>query len=377
MKDKNLWLYGIIGFTLLFVASSVIFRVFDVEILPSQFFGALIGVVITAIITVFLLQGQTANEEKRERSIKVFEKKQDVYHEFLESLKEIIRDGEITISAQGKDADLNTNVDELKDLLFQLGYIQMHTSEENTNKVFERVSKIIQLMNDFSSDGKDKQNNLPKFYASLSEQLFGIVSILKNDLYGIETNTIHKEKIKDLLRECDLFIENEQFDKYELQNYFWNELQRQLKQKGYKFETKDFRYDIKEFYAKARNRHRWYGISFEIYNYSNSSDKVFFEIGIENSYYYGFRNKSESSDFKTELRKALQEVLPGFAFNHKDWIFTHAKGEDYVLDFWRLNSKAFEQLKNPRKQEQLVAKISEEMDRSIKKFQQIAQQNDL
>jgi hypothetical protein len=32
------------------------------EILPSQFYGALIGVVITAIITVFLLQGQTANK---------------------------------------------------------------------------------------------------------------------------------------------------------------------------------------------------------------------------------------------------------------------------------------------------------------------------
>ena len=74
MKNKNLWLYGIIAFTILFIASAVIFRVLNVEILPSQFYGALIGVVITAIITVFLLQGQTANEEKRERSIKVFEK---------------------------------------------------------------------------------------------------------------------------------------------------------------------------------------------------------------------------------------------------------------------------------------------------------------
>ena len=146
-KKKNLWVYGIIAFSAVFIASAVIFKIFDLEVLPSQFYGALIGVVITAIITVFLLQGQTANEEQRERSIKVFEKKQNVYHEFLDKLKVIIKDGEITIAAQGKKTESDNNVDELKDLLFQLGYIQMHTSEENTNKIFEKVAIIIQLMN--------------------------------------------------------------------------------------------------------------------------------------------------------------------------------------------------------------------------------------
>lgn len=374
MKNKNLWLYGIIAFTILFIASAIIFRVYNIEILPSQFYGALIGVVITAIITVFLLQGQTANEEKRERSIKVFEKKQDVYHDFLDNLKEIIKDGEITISAQGKNADLSSNVDELKDLLFQLGYIQMHTSEENTNKVFERVSKIIQLMNDFSSDGKDKQKFLPKFYASLSEQLFGIVSILKSDLYGIETNTIHKDKIEDLLRECDLFIDTDEFNKYDIQKYFLDELQNQLISKGYKIEKKDFTQDITEYYAKARNRHRWYGFSFEIYSYPNSAEKVFFEIGIENSYYFGFRNKTDNSDFKIELKEQLQRSLLGFTF-HNNWIFTHSK--KYELDFWKLHSQEFERLKNPRKREQLIKDIADEMDLHIQKFIQTAQQNNL
>lgn len=370
MKSKNIWLYGIIVFTLLFIASSVLFRVFDVEILPSQFFGALIGVVITAIITVFLLQGQTANEEQRERSIKVFEKKQDVYHEFLEKLKEIIKDGQITIAAQGKNASLDQNVDELKDLLFQLGYIQMHTSEENTNKIFERVAKIIQLMNDFSSEGKDKQKFLPEFYASLSEELFGVVSILKSDLYGIETNTIGREKILDLLRECDLFIDTEEFNKYDIHKYFLDELQNQLQSKGYKITKKDFTQDISEYYAKARNRHRWYGFSFEVYSYPNSTEKVFFEFGVENSYYYGFRNKSENTDFKPELKEQLQNSLIGFNFN-KNWIFTYSKKND--LDFWKLNSPSFERLKNPRKREGLITDIVQEMDSNIKAFIQNAE----
>lgn len=374
MNNKNFWLYGIIVFTLLFIASAVIFRIYNIEILPSQFYGALIGVVITAIITVLLLNGQTANQEQKERSIKVFEKKQDVYHEFLDNLKEIIKDGEITISAQGKNADLSSNVDELKDLLFQLGYIQMHTSEENTNKVFERVSKIIQLMNDFSSDGNDKQKILPKYYASLSEQLFGIISILKSDLYGIETNTIHKDKIEDLLRECDLFIDTDEFNKYDIQKYFLDELQNQLISKGYKIEKKDFTQDITQFYAKARGRHRWYGFSFEIYSYPNSAEKVFFEIGIENNYYFGFRNKTDNPDFKIELKEQLQRSLLGFTFNN-NWIFTHSK--KYVLDFWKLNSQEFERLKNPRKREQLIKDIADEMDMHIQKFIQTAQQNNL
>jgi cadmium resistance protein CadD (predicted permease) len=87
MNMKRIWIYGIVLFSIIFIAAAVIFGIFDVDILPSQFYGALIGVVITAIITVFLLQGQTANEEKRDIRIRVFEKKQEIYHAFLEELR--------------------------------------------------------------------------------------------------------------------------------------------------------------------------------------------------------------------------------------------------------------------------------------------------
>lgn len=85
-KKKNLWLYGIIAFSLLFIATAILFRIFEIEILPSQFYGALIGVVITAIITVFLLQGQTANEAQRDKDVRIFEEKIKVYSEFTEKM---------------------------------------------------------------------------------------------------------------------------------------------------------------------------------------------------------------------------------------------------------------------------------------------------
>ena len=55
-----------------------------------------IGAILTAIVTVFLLQGQTATEEERDKNLTVFEKKQEVYHQFLEKLKDIVEDGKST-----------------------------------------------------------------------------------------------------------------------------------------------------------------------------------------------------------------------------------------------------------------------------------------
>lgn len=45
-----------------------------------------IGAIFTAIITVFLLQGQTASEEDKERNVKVFEKKSELFNNFIEEL---------------------------------------------------------------------------------------------------------------------------------------------------------------------------------------------------------------------------------------------------------------------------------------------------
>ncbi|MDU8923348.1 hypothetical protein RYD26_00175 [Pasteurellaceae bacterium LIM206] len=82
MNKNNKWLYGIGIFTIIFVIVSVVFRNLTIDDLPIQVTGTLFGVVITAIITVFLLNGQSASEEQRDKSLLVFEKKQEIYHNF-------------------------------------------------------------------------------------------------------------------------------------------------------------------------------------------------------------------------------------------------------------------------------------------------------
>ncbi|MDO5104901.1 hypothetical protein [Capnocytophaga sp.] len=373
-NNKNLWIYGIISFTILFLGSAILFQIFNVNDLPSQFYGALIGVVITAIITVFLLQGQTANEEKRERNLKVFEKKQDVYHAFLEKLKEIIMDGEIKIAQYGENTDMKENIDELKELLFELGYIQMHTSEENTKQIFAQVSEIMKVLSDFSNEGNRKQQELPHFYGKLSQHLFAIVSILKNDLYGIQTQTIDDKTVATLLEECGLYIEQEEVNKFELQNYFWNRLQDEFLQRGYEFQKRDLTQDVYEFYVpKARNRYRFFGIDVPIYT-TQDNRTIYLSVEIENKYYYGIRRNSQNEQ-NEEMQQTVSEVV---GLTKSPWWFGwRYPTEQHDLDFYTFQSKAFERLKNPRKRETFVRNIVDEMEIYIKKFQEIATKNNL
>lgn len=369
-KEGNLWIYGIVLFTVLFIASAVFFKIFEIEILPSQFYGALIGVVITAIITVFLLKGQTANEEEREKSVKVFEKKQEVYHSFLEELKRIIQDGEITIVGKGKDKTLDKSVDELKDLIFQLAYLQMHTSEETINGVLDSVGKIIQLMNDFSSTKEeDKQKGLPKYYSAFSEELFKTVAILKQDLYKEECKPIGKDKMNSILKDCDLFVDTEGKNWYDLQKYFWDELMNQLRKKDYIITEKDFTQDINEYYARARNRYRDYGIEFEIYTSKSKNRTVKFTAAVENSYYYGI-SWSDKPRSDSEIIALVYQVSASFKSN--DYWGGWKYSERYDLDFWNQNSKGFEELNNPRKREKYMEGVANEMDMYIKKFVELA-----
>ena len=84
MKTKtNLSRVAVLVLTIIFLITAVTFEIFELSSLPAQFFGTLLGVVITAIITVLLLQGQTKSEESRERNLMVFEKKQEIFFHFL------------------------------------------------------------------------------------------------------------------------------------------------------------------------------------------------------------------------------------------------------------------------------------------------------
>lgn len=223
-------------------------------------------------------------------------------------------DGEITIATQKENQQ--ETIDELKDLLFQLGYVQLHTSEENTQAIFKKVTEIIQVLNEYETEGIHKQRELPHFYSQLSSHLFEIVAILKADLYGKSASAIESKTVKALLESCDLFIDEQELDRYEVQNYFWDELQNQLLKLGYQFDKKDFSSDVTLYYARSKNRHRYYRLEFPIFTLKNGYT-VKFAVELENEFYYGLIRQYENEE-NQNVQSCVDEIV---GFSTSPWWF--------------------------------------------------------
>ena len=86
----------IVGITAVLIILACFFaiylRLFTQKELWYEMFAAVLGVIITAIITMILLRGQSDNDVERERASKVFEEKLRIYQEYLQTLYDVIKD---------------------------------------------------------------------------------------------------------------------------------------------------------------------------------------------------------------------------------------------------------------------------------------------
>ena len=65
--SKNRITIGLLVCVFAFLAITYFSKIYQIGDLPIQFVGALLGSVATAVITYFLLVGQTSSEERKER----------------------------------------------------------------------------------------------------------------------------------------------------------------------------------------------------------------------------------------------------------------------------------------------------------------------
>ena len=112
---------------------AVYLRLFTEKELWYEMFAAILGVIITAVITMVLLKGQTTNDVERERAAKVFEEKLRIYQEYLQILCNVIEDRCLS--------------DEEKIRLeFQTSYVAMHCEPKYIVDVSNSVKKIIEYV---------------------------------------------------------------------------------------------------------------------------------------------------------------------------------------------------------------------------------------
>ena len=154
---KNIEYQRLISLSLIFIAivvffgSAIMFGNYNTQDIWPRIVGALFGVVLSAIITMLLLSGQTRNALEKERNAEIFKEKLKIYQEYLHALCKILKDGEIT------------------------SYISLHTRSKSIYQISANASNIINLYVGEKSPTKNTED--------LLKNLFDIVHCFRKELY--------------------------------------------------------------------------------------------------------------------------------------------------------------------------------------------------
>lgn len=178
MKKSNQYVLKIVGCMLLVMVCAII--VFTYQDFPARLMAAILGVVITATITVVLLDGQSKKEQTAKRNSKVFEEKLKIYQDFLTTLYDVVKDRKLT-------------EDEKLQLEFKTSLVAMHCKPKNLDSVSAAVRKVISSFCPSDEKKQNSQGNIP-----LLKSLLDVVEALKIDLYNIDTEKDGKKDDNDL-----------------------------------------------------------------------------------------------------------------------------------------------------------------------------------
>ena len=164
--SKILWISVYLVIVIFVVAIfAVLSKIFSSQELLIQIMAVVLSVVFTAVVTNTLLTGQSEQEEAKDKSSKVFEKKISIYQDFLAKLCDVVKDGVITKQ-------------EAVELEFATSYLAMHMDSKDVEALISEIKGIIDSMGPQAvADGVRSSTPFD------SANLFRIVAIFKNDLY--------------------------------------------------------------------------------------------------------------------------------------------------------------------------------------------------
>ena len=153
-----------------FCVISITGNIFTLDELPTRFMVALLGAIITALITLILLRGQFMAEEVKERNVKVFKKKSKLYENYIEKLNQIIEKQPIKIKYfEDIQSEFYSKL---------VLYLKNKFQKVITGCFAEMASCVEMSINDHFETDKEKTDNFDK----LRENIIKIINVLVKDL---------------------------------------------------------------------------------------------------------------------------------------------------------------------------------------------------
>jgi hypothetical protein len=192
--------FCLIGFCVI----AVVFRVFNIEELPASFVGAALGAVITGVVTVILLEGQSKAEEIKERNVKVFEQKSAIFQQYINQVWNIWADQKVSSEEfQTLTADYYSK-------------LMIYLKDASINKVSDSLSNIGDCIDkETSEDYKILRDNVIQIINILSEEINLGGKINKNKVEELDNkmfpvlfkNTLIDEFKSEFKENGDLFLD--------------------------------------------------------------------------------------------------------------------------------------------------------------------------
>ena len=172
MKDKGNKTFNYILIVLiviiLFTAVASYFYYKSDNAVGPNLITAFVGVVLSALVTLVLLNGQTKDEEEKEKNIKVYENKIQVYSEFISKMWKTLEDDVITDEEiRGIRSDI------FNKLIFYL-------KKDDIIKLSEKVRSI--KSSESFNDGEGKAKDKAKKTTSIIECFSEITDLLRADV---------------------------------------------------------------------------------------------------------------------------------------------------------------------------------------------------
>jgi hypothetical protein len=160
---------------------ATISEIISIEELPVNFIAAFLEAVVTAVITVVLLSGQSAAEEVKERNVKVFELKSKIFQDYINTVWRIWEDH-------------NVNKKE---------YLELTSVYYKTLMIYLKKEALVIIGESLDKIGNYINSNEIKDYTTLRDCIFKIINTLSKELsLGGQIDLEIYEKLEKRMELC-------------------------------------------------------------------------------------------------------------------------------------------------------------------------------
>jgi hypothetical protein len=138
--------------------------------LPLNFMITFLGAIVTAVITLFLLYGQTCAEEIKERNVRVFNIKSEIYENYKNRLYEILQEQKI-------------NGNTYKEIIFEYNRnLMLYLNKKSQWKITNHFINLAECVGIEMNDKNISDDEINKNYIKFRNNIFSIIDILIKDL---------------------------------------------------------------------------------------------------------------------------------------------------------------------------------------------------